>query len=609
MSTEMLPPEPTSPVADQVSAPPEPPGPPAAENTSASETFKRITAIAIATVTIIAAVVAFLQTDADARGTRANRDAQRYAIEALGTRASGGSQVDYGWYGAAQAYYALNSLALTAIQSDDQQAAERYRSVRDKLTALSPLLQEPYFDPEGGFYPDRTSYAADVYLVQATELSELYNASSTLNNDWDDKANTYIVHLTLLAVALALFGLSTTPDDWTRWIFAGAATLIVSVTVIWMVVTFFSPVDVLNRSAIKAYAEGVGAAARGNTQQAISAYDTALGELPSYANAFYERGNAYFTLAQESLGTSPQAAQENLRRAAADYEAARKAGRDDSSVNWNLGWTYYLLGFFEESATANRRALAEKPDLFAVQCNLGATLLADGRIDEARQAYGTAVQIVTRRVAEARDAGKEPPASLWSYLDACASDVDSLQQRLTDANRFWTQAPPKELIADTPEIRTEMQRVISDMRGTLLALEYTGQLPGDRPTVNVSAFHYGMHRKDEDGNFVYDDQGRSIYDDVDDGVFPEGTQEVGILYDFQGLNDGQKEIWKVYRNGIEDPSLRVVAEWEIGESGAAVKPISYAFSRAFVLASGEYTVELYIDYHLVQRGTFVISNE
>jgi tetratricopeptide (TPR) repeat protein len=572
-----------------------------------SEATKRLVSILIATTTIIAALSAFLQTDAGGRATQANRNAQRYAIEALGTRAAGQSQVDYGWYGAANMWYDLDTQASTLDGTEETTAAERVRVVRDKITALSPLLGKTYFDPTSGFYPNLSGYEADTFVVKATELSERYKAAAELNNIWNNKANIYIVHLTLLAVALALYGLSTAPDDWTRWVFIGAGTALVVITIGWMAITVITPVQVTSEQAIQTYAKGYGLAWRRNYKEAIVAYDDVIKLEPNYASALYERGSAHFALTEDGIGQNPKDAQAELRLTAADYESARKAGKDDGSVNWNLGWTYYLLGFFDESVTASRHALELDPNLFAVRCNLGVTLLADGKLDLARSEYADALKIVTDRVIAARSDGKEPPSSLWFYLNSCAADVDSLDRRLNDQGRFWTQAPPRELIADTPEIRAEIKRLISDIRSMSVALEYTGMVPGERPTANISAFRFSTHRKDADGNFVYDDQDRPIYDPVENGTFPNGTKKVGILYDYQGMVSGKKEIWKVYRNGREDPSLRVVSEWSLNEQGTAVKPISYTYSTVFHFSSGEYTVELYIDNYMVQSGTFIVE--
>ncbi len=51
--------------------------------------MKRIIAVVIAVITLIAAGLAFLQSDASARDDRANRDTKRYATEAMGRKVSG----------------------------------------------------------------------------------------------------------------------------------------------------------------------------------------------------------------------------------------------------------------------------------------------------------------------------------------------------------------------------------------------------------------------------------------------------------------------------------------------------------------------------------------
>ncbi len=82
-----------------------------------------------------------------------------------------------------------------------------------------------------------------------------------------------------------------------------------------------------------------------------------------------------------------------------------------------------------------------------------------------------------------------------------------------------------------------------------------------------------------------------------------------VLFDYNSLHDGQQEVWKVYVNGQEDPSLRVASTWSLGESGSAAKSISYAYSNVFIFTPGEFTVELYIDSELLKRGTFYVLGQ
>lgn len=572
-----------------------------------TDPLDRLTAILIAAVTIIAASAAYLQTDANSHANVANRDAQHYALEALGLRTAGQAEVDGGWYGATYTWFELDTLARTAENDGDDDAAARYRGVRDRIAKLSPLLQEPYFDESGRTYPDLGGYQSDEYIVDAAELSEHNTNAASLNNSWNSRANTYILHLTLLAVALALLGLSATRITWTRVLFVCAGSTIVLVTVVWMTVVAMGEITGTPDSAIQAFARGYGMAWRYDSEKAIDAFGEAIDADPSYANAYYERGNAYLTLAFEDIGLDPEGVQADLESGAEDLESARAAGLDDKNVNWNLGFVYYLMGSYDEALAAHQRALDEDPGLFPVVCNLGVTHLADGDIDAAREAYRTALDAVIEQVSAAKRAGREPPSSLWLYLHACAADIDSLKARLGLDPRSWTQAPPREQIADSAEIRAEADRLIADLKTHLTSLDYTGEVPGDQPTARASAFRFGVARVDANGNPVLDEDGFQLYDDNPDAVFDAGTDEVNVLFDYDGMVDGQKENWKIYRDGTEETSLRVDTTWNLGESGYAALPISYAFSSTFVLRSGEYSAELYIDHHLVQRGTFTVE--
>src|SRR4029453_12201596 len=141
------------------------------------ERFKRLIALVIAVVTVIAALIALLQSDASARDDRANRDTKRYATEAMGRKVSGDARVNFDYNSAYQSWYELDALANSATARGDEAAAKRYATVRDEVTGLRPLLAAPYFDPAKGQL-DVARYEADVYLVEMTRLSEKFVAAS-----------------------------------------------------------------------------------------------------------------------------------------------------------------------------------------------------------------------------------------------------------------------------------------------------------------------------------------------------------------------------------------------------------------------------------------------
>jgi hypothetical protein len=74
------------------------------------------------------------------------------------------------------------------------------------------------------------------------------------------------------------------------------------------------------------------------------------------------------------------------------------------------------------------------------------------------------------------------------------------------------------------------------------------------------------------------------------------------MFDYSGLADGTEVIWKVYRDGYEDHSLRWQETWHAGREGHAVKPLDFVFA-----APGNYRVEMYYDGRLQNTGTFRIE--
>ena len=548
--------------------------------------FKQIVATLIAVVTVLAATVTFLQSSAGAQAAQASRDAQRFAIQAMGRKTSGQAQVSYDWQGAYQTWAELNDLALLADSTRDEPAAARYQAVRDRMIELSPLLDAPYFDPDSGDWPDTAAYEADTYLVSTTELSERYAAAAARQNAWSDKANVHIVQLTLLAVSLSLFGLSTTLSSGSRRLFVGVGTAIVGMTLVWLVIAVSQPVPALPDEAIQAYARGVGLSHQNRIEEAINAFDEALASAPNYANALYERGNTHYTL-------------NDYEAAVTDYAAAAAAGRDDTHVGWNLGWTYYLMGQFEDAKRVDLRVLEMDPSLIGVRLNLGLARLAAGENAAAKSDYDEAMKIAAQIVTDAKAAGQEPPSSLWFYLDAGSLDLQNLIDRLNDKIYAWTQAPSPEVINDPDSVQRIAQDMIEQLKSLTAALEFTGQPPSGEVTARISPFEFAREVKDDAGSFLQ-------YDIAD--AFHYRTKKVLVLFDYEGMQVGQKVLYKVYRDGSEYTSLRLTEDWpeELGESGSAQKPLSYAYSRLFILPAGHYDVEMYVDSHLVQRGSFTI---
>jgi tetratricopeptide (TPR) repeat protein len=549
------------------------------------ERFKQMMTVLIALVTLFGAIIAYLQNDASARDDQANRDNQRYALEALGRQTSGDARVNYDYNSAYQNWLELDLLATSAENNDEPQAAARYRTLRDRMLPYSPMLAAPYFNAETGEV-DVTRYEADTYLLQVTGLQERFLASSLVKDAWGSKSSTYIIHLTLLAVSLFLFGMSVMVSGVaTRWVFATAGLLITGLAVGWAGVTFAQPV--VDRraqgAAIDLFAQGVGLAYQGQWEEAITAFDQALQASPTYARAFAERASA-----QSALG--------NYEAAAADYEAARRNGDNSANLAGELAWIYHLLGRFADAVAMNRTALATTPDELWIQYDLALSLLASGQIEEARAEYDKGMRLAAQQVADAKAAGAEPPSYLWWGLDDAAIGLDDLIFVLDGGEG----APGKEQITNVEAVRSAAEDLMRQIKNLSVALEYKGEPPTGGLDAQISPFLIAEPLYNEEGEVI-------DYQEVE--TVPFGAQEVAVLFDYVGMKDGLEVLFKVYIDGEEDPSWRLIGPWSAGADGAYLQPLSLAYSENFLLADGDYVVEMYVDSHLAQRGGFSVAAE
>lgn len=550
------------------------------------EKFKKLIAVLIALVTVAAAIVTYLQNDASQRDDHANRDTKRYAAEALGRKVSGDARVNYDYNKAYQNWQELDLLATSAADRGDQAAATRYLTLRDEITPLSPLLAEPYFNAETG-ETNIAKYEADTYLVEIEALNQKFNAAGLVKNEWDYKANTYILHLTLLAVALFLLGLAATiSGTMTRWIFSGTGILVSLIAIGWSAQLWAKPVyDLREQSgAIESYARGTGLEHQELHEEAIAAFDEAISAAPTYTDAYSARAGA-------------KGAMGDLEAAAVDYENARANGDTSANTAGELAWIYYELGRFDDAIAMNRAALESSPGELWIRFDLGLALLVSGQTDAAQAEYNTGIQDAAKQVADAKAAGAEPPSDLWWSLDADAAvSLDNLTDTLDGVDSM----PPLDKIANPDEVRTAAEDLISQLKSAAAALEFTGKLPEGTLAATVSEFQFAEPA-------AYNDQGEVTDYSAPNDVFAFGTQSIAVLFDYENMMDGQEVIFKVYIDEEEDPSWRVVSPWDLGASGSAQKPISLDYSDNFVLPTGDYVIEMYVDSHLAQRGWFTIE--
>lgn len=557
--------------------------------TKNEQRFENMATILIASVAIWVAISVYFQNYIGNISDQARRRAQQYAIEATKREVTGTIQYSYEWQGAFQTWEELSWQIIAAQQNGDAAAEKRYRRLQESIIPLSELLGPQYFDPAKG-WPDSGKFESDTYVVEATRLSESYLAEADLGNFTDNIADSIIVQITLLTVALSLYGLSMALKGRIRWLFIVVGSGIVGVCILWLgwsLLNFLIRPEV-NPTAIQSYADGIGLVYQGRDQEAIDQFTAAVNENPYYAKAYYQRGLSYYALG-------------DMETAIAQMEAAREQGMDDTNLNWNLGWTYYLSGRYEKALEANNRVLSARPEVLGVRMNQAINYLAQGDFENARAQYDLLIQEAQRQVNDARAQNAEPSASLWYYMDAGALDLQNLIDQIDNNPKPWNQAPTPDLLRGDPAATRDFAySQMKRLKESVVSLEYTGQLPDAANVMTVESFVFGQITGTDEQGLV------AGFEPAPDGVIPFGANTFTVEFTYSGSAPSVM-LWKVYINGYEDQSLRIVDTTDISAGSVWYKTFGYNFTNVFILGQGEYTVELYADNILVQQGVFYVQ--
>ena len=559
------------------------------KKSDAHDRFDKMITMMIASVAIWVAITVYFQNYAANISEQARRRAQENAIAATKRELNGTIQSSYEWQGAFQTWREIGLQITAADQSGDTAAVERYTRLQERIASLSEMLGPEYFDSIIG-WPDTYKYEADTYLVESTRLNEIYFAESELGRATDETADSLVVQITLLTVALSLYGLSTTLKGNVRWLFVIIGSGIVGLCVLWL---SWSMIELLarpevNTSAINAYSEGVGLAHQQKYDEAIAKFNFAVAEKPDYGKAYYQRGFANFD-------------KNDISAAIKDFESAREAGFDGTNTNWNLGWAYYISGQFQKGIESDERVLSQDPRVLGVRMNEAITYLSMGDLTNSQKQYDLLIQEAERQVNEARNNNTQPSASLWFYMDAGTIDLRNLIDQLESNPKPWTEAPTANMISgDHTVIRDFAFQQMVRLKETIVALEYTGQLPTTQEVMQVQPFAFGQITGTDEQGLV------TNFEVSPNASFPYTTESVTVEYSYSGPPP-QQVIWKVYSNGVEDQSLRVVSNEDMSSNSVWYRTFGYDYTNVFVLTPGEYVVELYADSKLVQTGTFYVE--
>jgi tetratricopeptide (TPR) repeat protein len=428
------------------------------ENELRHERLARILAVLIVIATLGLATAEYLHSIADKNADATGVEAQRLSIERQGNlvRADAAARAGIDTYSFAeqqrteQANAFQEYLAPSVIQGSAQAnllnlEETRWMTLADLTGMLTPIK---YGDPTS---PQGDLHFPNVLLSQSAKESDRLFALEDANNqqrgDWQGRAGLFSVILTLLAVAIYLFGLSLTLQAAIRrWLVGLGVTLVVLGGVSIIVLQFVSP-SAPPEAAADAYSEGVYALNTFYTQPGNHGLEEADAKLtqaiqmrPRFARAYLQRSLVRFLIG------SPQ---RNEAFVSITSAGALAAQGDDLQKAYDLGLRDKLLlndiaanrllsaittnrsDYFGAAVAYLNSALQLDPNDPLLYYNKGLALIGQGNTSAAAQTYQDAVARTlytdvahkTRR----NDANAEE-----SYVGSAVTTLDLLANHRSD---------------------------------------------------------------------------------------------------------------------------------------------------------------------------------
>ncbi len=423
---------------------------PPIENRASDDRLSGIVAIIIAFTTLVAALAGFLQADTANQANDRRNEAEQLSLQALASSQSAqqAAQVELETFAlwVEQRTRAGNALVASLYAESDSVRANVLTLEQQRWETLAAAtLSLSGIDPQSEFGPEQDPTFPTRYFAAATEESLRLNALQDAANEeasrLDGRAASYTAILAMLAVSLYLFGMTlAVVGRWQRLGFLGVGLSLLGAGLLWLVQTSALPAYETSDEAAAEYARGrvalITAYDSAGYDAALAHYDRAIELRPTFARAYADRSDALF------LRDSPQRSgfvsivpPEALERARADLEAAHALGLENASTFGSLGFYGFSQGLQEgdmallsQGAEFTRRAIALDPGEPIYRYNLAVTLVAAGRLDEARSAYQDAVE----RTLYVDEVLRQEPYAEERWLAGALTDLEMVRRYRPD---------------------------------------------------------------------------------------------------------------------------------------------------------------------------------
>ncbi len=597
------------------------------------ETIKRWLAVLIAAVTLCIGIGTFLQNQASSFASLYTRNSQEAAIQATGAQLRGQQRVAFDRYGVLTLTDELYGFAVQNNALNQDQTGQAYLKARDQLTPLSPLLTSDYtkFDNKGfRTETDFGKYEADTYIVSARLADENRSNYAQISSSWNAKSDSYVAVIAIFAISLFLFALAATLSGIMRGLFIVVGLGIGTVALIWMGLTALIPIHGIPQEALQKVAEGTGYAAQATEyyfvgqgiagmplpydvsrvteptgiyktnadqyaahtnefwQKAIDTYSEAIKIDPTYASAYNLRGIARRKILPE-----------RAQGAVADLKAAIDNGSKQYATYWNLGLAQYDNGDFAGAIESTRNALKLNDRICGPDFTIGLATLAQGNVDQANQIYDQALIRCDSIYQDAIKQKQRPPESLWNAMETASDDLDNMLCILSKQDCYANRNLPNlSSVTNSGAIAERAQSLRKRIKEAHTALEYMGttQVTPTGATFAPLTFGYYMINPNDTKEFL---------NYAEKKVFPynEFSLTIDSFSSYAKMKSDYLVVWKVRRNGVEDPGLRYADKWNLEEHG----PVVRAINSWYLLLPGTYELEIYVNGELVQSGSFEIT--
>lgn len=196
--------------------------------------------------TILVALVAGLQTDANIRANTANRDSQYYAVltsselQRIGLKGNYDMDTFARVLDNSQRTLVMQYTALQLLQNGDDQGAalseadgQVMQAQADAARKFSMFFQDPRYAPETpDGQPNLQTYLDDSN-APALALLAKQNTAADDYKIWSGKADAYVAVLTVMAIAFFLFGIGQSVNPRLRLLFAGFGIFVIVIGLGW----------------------------------------------------------------------------------------------------------------------------------------------------------------------------------------------------------------------------------------------------------------------------------------------------------------------------------------------------------------------------------------